>query len=223
MPDLELHCPTYFFLFFGFAWKKFYGDRLLSLKVINETITKMDKYLDAHFFRSLGFYTKKEGLDFVDTMPGIRKELATFQKNVNKAIGVHSDFLKEVFNAHDTEMRKFIQKLKLQRKEQAADRKVVKVEEDMQDMRTQLKQELLQQIQREHDAGVVKFNQELYPVCEALPNFEELFMKLIRLHYALSPEERHRISVLKVDVENAYRTLASAAKELSTLAQEKHI
>jgi hypothetical protein len=183
----------------------------------------MDKHLDARFFKYLGFYTKKEGMEFVESIPVLRKEIAKFQRDVEKDIAIHADALKTVFYAHDTEMRKFINTFKLQRKEQALDRKGIKDEEVKDDTRTQLKQELLLELQREQNEIALRMNKDLFPVYEALPDFTELFMKLIRMHYSLSPEERHRLLTLKMDVESAYRTLASTAMELNVMAKNKQI
>jgi hypothetical protein len=183
-------------------------------------LCKMNTLLNLALFKSLGFFSKESGIEFVKQNPKLQKEIQLKVDELEEAKYLIVESIKdEVFSKYDDKKEVFLIKSKNERNEKLVYKKELQKKALKEEMKAELLKEIKEEEMDEKKKAIMKRYPKAIPIIDKTINIEELqnlFFKVMTKIQSgeIDEDELSIVEKTKEQVEKALLVLTKATKIL---------
>lgn len=185
----------------------------------------MEALLKLSFFKSLGFYSKEHGLQFIDENPSLKDKIEEKVCELDEQKYQTIEEIKNIiFPKYNVNKRVFIANMKKNRAEKVSMRKEMQKQAVKEDLKAELREELRNEQRLEKEENLKAKYSKAYPkdIEFNAENINKLFISVINKvdNKELDKDNLIIIEKQRLQVEKAFDMLKKAIVTLEKLDQE---
>jgi hypothetical protein len=185
----------------------------------------MNALLNLSFFKSIGFYSKENGLQFIDQNPGLKDKIEEKVCELDEQkYEIIEEIKNKVFLKYNVHKKVFIAKMKKNRVEKISEKKEIQKQSSKEDLKAELRAEIKEEERLEKEQRLKKKYSKAYPrpVEFNAENINKLFISVINKidNKELSTNNLIIIEKQRLQVEKAFELIKKAIVTLEKIDNE---
>jgi hypothetical protein len=185
---------------------------------------EMDKFLRLEFFKRQKINTKKDGIEFIDSVPKLKKYMVKCHNDIEEFQQQKVEEFENEFNKYNSEKDDFLDVVKQKQKSQ----KDAKKEKEKESLKDDLRAEILKELEKEKEEQLMQAFKVFIPQVETnfigsdvvLQNIREMFLDVLK-NNVISVEQKQELSEMKKQTEKIFVVLNKIAEKLEKMKSSK--